>query len=417
MPQGPSRRLRDIVAEAARLPVEQRYAHLRRVCGTDQALYREALAAFQIEVEKPEWWQDPAPPPAPKRPASPTAIGAVIGDYLITDKVGQGGMSDVVKAVPQANRSAPPVAIKLIRNAIAAPHLHSRLKIERAILAGLDHPNIARFLDGGSTPDGQPFLVMEYIEGEQIDVYCDRRRLPVPERLQLFATVCRAVHHAHQKQVLHRDLKPSNIIVTPEGEPKLLDFGIAKILDQRRMDHTMVVTQLGFRMLTPDHASPEQIRGDLLTHSSDIYVLGVLLFELLASRVPYTKDSRGPANLQRAVCTLPPLTLLEAYEAAARHEGPVDLATLSKERSTSTTELKELLAGELNDIVLKALAKEPGERYASAEAFAERVEAYLGTSEKNSVARPRVWPWIVFPMLAAVAVFALALWLRHVLQG
>jgi serine/threonine protein kinase len=413
MPQGQSRRLRDIVAEAARLPVEQRYAYLRRVCGTDRALYKEALAAFQIEVEKPEWWHDPAPP-VMKRSASGYAVGEVIGDYLITDRVGQGGMSDVVKAVPRNDQTAPPVAIKLIRNAIAAPHLHSRLKIERAILAALNHPNIARFLDGGSTPDGQPFLVMEYIEGEQIDLYCDRRRLPVAERLQLFATVCHAVQHAHQQQVLHRDLKPSNIIVTPDGVPKLLDFGIAKILDQRRLDHTMVVTQLGFRMLTPDHASPEQVRGDLLTHSSDIYVLGVLLYELLASRVPYEKDTRNPASLQKAVCTLPPVTLIEALEAAARREGPVDLGTLSKERSTSPIELKELLSGELNDIVLKALAKEPSERYATAEEFAGRIDKYLAAQrKKDSVANQRLWPWIVYPMLAAVVVFALLVWVTR----
>ena len=407
MPHGSSRRLRDIVEAAARLPVEQRYAHLRRVCGNDRALYREALAAFDIELSKPEWWADmPGPVTAPKGTGA-YSIGAIIGDYLVTDSIGQGGMSDVVKAVPRNEHSSRPVAIKLIRNAIASPQLHSRLKIERQILAALDHPNIARFLDGGTTPDGQPYLVMEYIEGEQIDRYCELHRLKVLERLQLFATVCRAVDHAHQQQVLHRDLKPSNIIVTPEGVPKLLDFGIAKLLDHRRLDHTMVVTQFGFRMLTPDHASPEQMRGDPLTAASDIYVLGVLLYELLTGRGPYAKEGPYPPNYQRAVCVLPPVSLGEALETAAHSKGSHNLDTMSEERSTTPEQLRSQLSGELNDIVLKALEKEPEQRYPSAEHFAARIDKYLGSSIRSAQGA-RIWPWIVFPVLAGIVVFAAA---------
>ena len=207
--------------------------------------------------------------------------------------------------MPNSNSRLP---LKSCMAARIAVTMHSRLKLERQILAQLDHPNIAHLLDGGALPDGSAYIVMEYIDGVAIDVFCDSHRLDINARLKLFQTVCAAVHYAHQNLIVHRDLKPSNILVTAAGVPKLLDFGIAKLLDDRQAArYTLAVTQADIRIMTPDHASPEQVRGQAITTSSDVYVLGVLLYKLLCGTSPFFISSMRLSEIERAICEKDPL--------------------------------------------------------------------------------------------------------------
>src|SRR6202166_525866 len=228
-----------------------------------------------------------------------TMIGDLIGPYRVLRTLGVGGMGEVYLAERADAEFDQKVAIKVVHGGALKRSVQSRLKIERQILAQLDHPNIAHLLDGGTLPDGTAYIVMEYIDGIPIDAYCDSNRLDVTARLRLFQTVCAAVHYAHQNLIVHRDLKPSNILVTAAGVPKLLDFGIAKVLDERQAArHTLAVTQADIRVMTPDHASPEQIRGHAITTSSDVYVLGVLLYRLLTGTGPFFIQSMRLQDLE-----------------------------------------------------------------------------------------------------------------------
>jgi serine/threonine protein kinase len=303
-------------------------------------------------------------------------IGQRLGPYKLLRALGRGGMGDVYLAERDDDQYRQQVAIKLVRGGFISPHVQGRLRIERQILASLQHPNIARLLDGGTAPDDTPYLVMEYIEGEPIDVYCNRHKLSVEERLELFRTVCSAVHCAHQNLVVHRDLKPSNIMVTPDGVPKLLDFGIAKLLDSRGSMHTLAVTHVDYRMMTPAHASPEQVRGENITTASDIYVLGVLLYDLLTGQRPFELRSSRLADLERIICEQPALAPSEAVERARR-----DAPGLAEEhatcRSTSVARLRKRLSGDLDNIVLMSMRKEPQRRYSSVEQMSSDVDRHL----------------------------------------
>jgi serine/threonine protein kinase/Tfp pilus assembly protein PilF len=266
------------------------------------------------------------------------------------------------------------VAIKVVHGGALAVSMHSRLKLERQILAQLDHPNIAHLLDGGALPDGSAYIVMEYIDGEAIDVYCDLHCLDINARLKLFQTVCAAVHYAHQNLIVHRDLKPSNILVTGAGIPKLLDFGIAKLLDERQAArHTLAVTQADIRIMTPDHASPEQVRGQAITTSSDVYVLGVLLYKLLCGTSPFFIASMRLSEIERAICEkdpLPPSQMVSAEELP-------ESKSVAEARGTSAKRLRRALDGDLNNIVLMAMRKEPERRYGSAEQLAADIQRFL----------------------------------------
>src|SRR5580693_1147736 len=248
--------------------------------------------------------------------------GDRIGPYRVLRTLGIGGMGEVFLAERADAEFEQQVAIKVVTGGAFSRSVQSRLKTERQILAHLDHPNIARLLDGGSLPDGTAYLVMEYVDGVPIDAYCDSNRLDLAARLHLFQTVCAAVHYAHQNLIVHRDLKPSNILVTKAGVPKLLDFGIAKLLDDRQaMHHTLAVTHADIRVMTPDHASPEQVRGQAITTSSDVYVLGVLLYKLLTGTSPFVIPSMRLTDIERAICekeaALPSLAVESADSAHA----------------------------------------------------------------------------------------------------
>jgi eukaryotic-like serine/threonine-protein kinase len=297
-----------------------------------------------------------------------------IGPYRVLRTLGAGGMGEVFLAERADAQFEQQVAIKLVQGGPLARGMLSRFKIERQILAQLDHPNIARLMDGGSLPDGSAYLIMEYIDGVSIDVYCDEHRLDIPARLKLFQTVCAAVHYAHQNLIVHRDLKPSNILVTLDGSPKLLDFGIAKLLDARQAaQHTLTVTHADIRVMTPDHASPEQVRGQPITTTSDVYVLGVLLYKLLCGTSPFIISSTRLSEIEHAICERDPAAPSQTIDT-----GDSDQARLITDaRGVSSARLKRMLGGDLDNIVAMAMRKEPERRYGSAQQMASDIQRHL----------------------------------------
>jgi serine/threonine protein kinase/tetratricopeptide (TPR) repeat protein len=302
--------------------------------------------------------------------------GDRIGPYRILRTLGVGGMGEVYLAERADAEFEQQVAIKVVHGSLRG--VQSRLKIERQILAQLDHPNIAHLLDGGSLPDGTAYIVMEYVDGVPIDVYCDSNRLDIVARLRLFQTVCAAVHYAHQNLIVHRDLKPSNILVTAAGVPKLLDFGIAKLLDEHQArHHTLAVTLADIRLMTPDHASPEQVRGQAITTASDIYVLGVLLYKLLTGTGPFFIASMRLTDIERAICEKDPPLPSHAIAMATAMDDSVEPRSVTDARSTSANRLRRTLRGDLDNIVIMAMRKEPERRYSSSQQMAADIQRYL----------------------------------------
>jgi eukaryotic-like serine/threonine-protein kinase len=298
--------------------------------------------------------------------------GDRIGPYRVLRTLGVGGMGEVYLAERADAEFEQQVAIKVVYGGSRA--VQSRLKIERQILAQLDHPNIAHLLDGGTLPDGRGYIVMEYVDGIPIDAYCDSNRLDIVARLKLFQVVCAAVHYAHQNLIVHRDLKPSNILVTNTGVPKLLDFGIAKLLDERQAGHhTLAVTHADFRIMTPDHASPEQVRGQAITTSSDVYVLGVLLYKLLCGASPFVILTTRLLDIERAICEKNPLLPSRSVSM----DDPSECRAIADTRNSSASRLRRSLRGDLDNIVIMAMRKEPERRYASAQQMASDIERHL----------------------------------------
>ena len=318
-------------------------------------------------------------PPYPHR-----SLPQPIGPYRIEREIGRGGMGHVYLAVRNDRAYQKRVAIKVLGGGHQARALEWRFKCERQILAGLDHPNIARLLDGGTTHDGRPYFVMDHIQGQRIDRYCDAQRLTVRERLRLFLQVCDAVQYAHRNLVVHRDIKPSNLLVTPEGVPKLLDFGIAKLLNPGLHMEANEETVTGQHPMTPKYASPEQIRGQAISTASDVYSLGVLLYKLLTGRVPrlpkanepldsmLDDDPTSPSEAVDPLAVLPVFTRDDSDS-----EGVVLPETLAKLRRTSPSALRQQLAGDLDRIALMALRQEPERRYGSVQELAEDIRRHL----------------------------------------
>jgi serine/threonine protein kinase/predicted negative regulator of RcsB-dependent stress response len=295
-----------------------------------------------------------------------------IGHYRVLRTLGSGGMGEVFLAERADAEFEHQVAIKVVYGGAPARGVQSRLKVERQILAQLDHPNIAHLLDGGTLPDGTVYLVMEYVDGIPIDAFCDSNRLDVAARLKLFQIVCAAVHYAHQNLIVHRDLKPSNILVTAAGVPKLLDFGIAKLLDDRQAAHHAAVTHADVRIMTPDHASPEQVRGQAITTSSDVYLLGVLLYKLLAGTGPFVISSMRLTDIERAICEKDPL--LPSHTIKPDESATVSIA---EARNSTASRLRRTLDGDLDNIVLMAMRKEPERRYGSSQQMASDIQRHL----------------------------------------
>src|ERR1700734_4180980 len=300
--------------------------------------------------------------------------GDRIGHYRVLRTLGVGGMGEVFLAERADAEFEHQVAIKVVYGGALARGVQSRLKIERQILAQLDHPNIAHLLDGGTLTDGAVYIVMEYVDGIPIDAFCDSNRLDIAARLKLFQVVCAAVHYAHQNLIVHRDLKPSNILVTAAGVPKLLDFGIAKLLDERQAGHhTLAMTHSDIRVMTPDHASPEQVRGQIITTSSDVYVLGVLLYKLLTGVSPFVIPSMRLTDIERAICEKDPPLPSQAVgtDVSAETRG------ITESRGVSAGRLRRMLRGDLDNIIIMAMRKEPERRYSSSQQMSSDIQRYL----------------------------------------
>ncbi len=306
-------------------------------------------------------------------------VGRTVGDYKLIGILGRGGSGTVYLGERQGKQYTARVAIKVVGTALLNSTLTARFRAEETILSSLDHPNIAKLLDAGESTEGYPYLVMEYVHGMVLDKYCDEHTLSISERLHLFCRVCEAVQYAHKNLVVHRDLKPSNILVTAGGNPKLLDFGIAKLLASS--GPSPALTRLNDRALTPDYASPEQIAGQPITTASDVYTLGVLLYELLSGLRPYLIGNSNQLEIERAICIFDPpkpsAALASANERAAVNYYVAELAAGS--RKMTVARLRGLLMGDLDAIVMRALRKEPDKRYASVEAMAADIQRYLAS--------------------------------------
>jgi serine/threonine-protein kinase len=306
--------------------------------------------------------------------------GQTVGRYRIIREIGRGGMGTVFLAERSDGEFQQQLALKIVRRSFADSDLAHRFRQERQILASLNHPNIARLLDGGVSNDGEPFLAMEYVEGLRVDEYCDANSLSTEERLSLFLAICRGVSYAHQNLVVHRDIKPSNILVTGEGVPKLLDFGIAKLINPEA-EAGAAETVTGWRAMTPDYASPEQVRGLSVTTATDVYSLGVLLYEVLTGHRPHRLKSRRTDEIARVICEDEPerpSTAVSRVDEGTGSEGAtLNPDTISERRRRTSEQLRRTLRGDLDNIVLMAIRKEPQRRYASVAQFAEDISRYL----------------------------------------
>jgi tetratricopeptide (TPR) repeat protein len=360
-------RIKTIFQAAAELEPAQRAAYLDEACAGEPALRCEVEALLTASFAAGDFIEKPAlhhSATALMESLADSAAGWRVGPYKVIGEVGRGGMGAVYRAVRDDDHFHQQVAIKIVKRGMDTDFILRRFRNERQILAGLEHPNIARLFDGGATDDGLPYYVMEYIEGRPIDEYCNAEGLATADRLRLFLLVCSAVHFAHQKMVVHRDIKPGNILITGEGVPKLLDFGIAKILDpdQPGAPGEPTLTLTSFRMMTPAYASPEQVRGEAVTPASDVYSLGVLLYELLTHRRPYELKGRAPHEMTRLICEEDP-------------ERPS--AAVGRGDETGTRKLRQSLEGDLDCIILMAMRKDPQRRYESAQAFSDDLRRHL----------------------------------------
>ncbi|HJR09580.1 MAG TPA: protein kinase [Pyrinomonadaceae bacterium] len=406
------KQVEEIFQSALDLPRDERPKFIAETCADDAALRGQVEALVAQYEEAGDFIEEPAfvlnnfnPGSIPFRTTPPTTFeddpmaGARIGAYKIVREIGRGGMGAVYLAVRADSAYQKRVAIKLVKRGMDTDFILRRFRNERQILASLDHTNIARLLDGGTTETGLPYFVMEYIEGQPLYRYCDSEKLTIPERLRLFAQICNAVAYAHQNLVVHRDIKPSNIIICSDGTPKLLDFGIAKLLNPELSPDTITPTATAMRLMTPEYASPEQVRGEQASPASDIYSLGVLLYELLTGHRPYHFPSRSPHEIARVICEEEPehpsraVTRSEdivPLDGSAPASGdPTTLEFICKMRGGTVESVRRELAGDLDNITLKALKKEPGRRYASVERLRDDLLRHL---EGRPVSAPFVFP-------------------------
>lgn len=380
-----------LLDEALDRPPDERSAYLDRTCA-DVELRREVEALLNAEAQAPDFLESDAVDHAADLISAVDAAstppllepGQRVGPYRIVEETGRGGMSAVYEAERADGTFQQRVAIKVLRNSLDSTDFTRRFLSERQILASLDHPNIARVFDGGTTDQGRPYFVMEYVEGTPLTIHCDAQRASIEERLHVFLTVAGAVQHAHQNLIVHRDLKPSNILVTGTGTVKLLDFGIAKVLDATANgdDASTPQTRTGLHLMTPEYAAPEQVKGETITTATDVYALGILLYELLTSHRPYQLNKRSPYDIIRAICeeepTRPSTAVTQVREHASDEAAtPVSPEQVGQARRMEPHQLRRALSGELDAIILKALRKHPDERYTTVETLADDVRRYL----------------------------------------
>ncbi len=367
------RRVEEVYFAVAGRPAGERAAMMEALCGADVELRREVESLLRHEDGAGTFLATPALADGLATKAlgelAPSAdrddlIGQRVGKYRVEARIASGGMGTVYLAVRADDQFEQQVALKVVKRGMDTEEILARFKAERQTLAQLSHENIARVMDGGMTGDGRPYLVMEYVKGEAIDDYCRRKGLNIDERLRLFRQVCEGVRYAHQNLVVHRDLKPGNILVTEEGVPKLLDFGIAKVLTRTRGPDVTAATE---RRLTPEYASPEQISGAMVTTSSDVYSLGVILYELLAGRRPF---EFGGANATRIEHVVLHAEVERPSTAVLRGPGGGD-------SRGGALRIAKQLRGDLDTIVLAAMHKDPGRRYSSVEALSADIDRFF----------------------------------------
>jgi eukaryotic-like serine/threonine-protein kinase len=388
------RRAKEVFDAAWELEPHARESYLAVACLGEESVRAEVEQMMLALAQNEDFLEEPLIFDTALFPSGEQA-GRLVGRYRLVRELGRGGMGSVYLAVRADEVYNQEVAVKLVWPGPDAAWIEQRFRQERRILAALNHPNIARLFDGGATEDGWPYLVMEYVAGVPITQYCEEHKLSVTERLKLFRSVCAAVAHAHQHLVIHRDLKPPNILVTEDGDVKLLDFGIAKLLTSDTGDASGPLTRTGLHLLTPEYSSPEQARGDEVTTASDVYSLGVLLYELLTGHRPYQFKSGAFGEIARVICEEEP------ERPSARME-PADQS------------LSRNLRGDLDQIALKALRKEPENRYQSATQLSDDIQRHLGG--EPVIARPATLRYRATKYVkrnkaftAAAAVFLLAL--------
>lgn len=373
----------------------------------------------QTDPEAETVAQQPQTEPQPNNPKlQPTTLESIPG-YRVMGQIGRGGMGTVFKAQRLDDRFQKHVAIKVMRKGMDTDEMLERFKLERQVLGALNHPNIARLYDAGATEDGRPYFVMENVEGIPIDAYCDEHSLNVAQRIRLFTKICGAVHYAHQNLIVHRDLKPSNILVTAQGEPKLLDFGIAKLLNPELLG-LPALTRPDQRIMTYEYASPEQVQGQQITTASDVYALGVILYELLTGHRPYQIERRVHAEAVRIICEEEPKRPSTAVSSAAtRHTGKGEMETvtaneIAKRREAQSTRLRKRLSGDLDNVILMSMRKSAQRRYPTAQAFADDLNRHLDGQTVTARAPTLGYRAGKFirrhkPAIAAAATIALAL--------
>ena len=377
MSTGSWARLEELFSRALELDSAELGTFLDKACGGEPGL-REELEAMlvassptaELEIERQLF-------DLSLKVADGSLVGTQLGHYRLLREIGRGGMGEVYLAERDDDYHQR-VAVKVVGTGYLARDVVTRFRAERQILARLVHPSIAQLLDGGTSPDGRPYLVMQYIEGQSITRHCDEKRLGVDERLRLFCQVCTPVQFAHRNLVVHRDLKPSNILVTATGEVKLLDFGIAKLLDPT--DEAATETRSEVRLMSPEHAAPEQVQGEAITTGTDVYALGLLLYELLTGRLPFRRHAADRRELERAICHRQPVmpsTVVTDGPSDGSGQEDAGVEERAAARSTVPSALRRRLSGDLDNIVLKALRKQPERRYGSSEQLAKDVQRHL----------------------------------------
>lgn len=372
-------RIRELFDAALEQPTDARVAWLEQAVGNERGLRDEVMSLLGALDHARATLEQPAAQSLGGLGVSDEAmlVGRRVGSYDVVRLIGYGGMGAVYEGVRADGDFRMRVAMKFLRPGMSSDTALRRFRYERQILASLNHKNIAALHDGGLTEDGQPYFVMEYVEGTPITTFCRESGLSVRERVGLFRQVCSAVQHAHQQLVVHRDLKPGNILVTSDGTVKLLDFGIAKLLREEEGPDQLPLTRGGMRAFTPEYASPEQVRGLLQTPAGDIFSLGVILFELLTGRRPVVTEGRLFAEIERDICTVPP-----------PRPSAVVLPDIAESIGESLVKVKRQIAGDLDAIVLTALAKEPSLRYGTAGALAGDLRFFL---DRHPVSARKAW--------------------------
>lgn len=363
-------KIRELFDKASNLNAVEREVFLNQECANELELKKEILSLLDSLENTKDFLEEASTiVEQNKNNFTDPYIDKQIGNYLIDGEAGVGGMGIVYTGRRNDKEFEQKVAIKILKHGITSEYLLKRFQIERQTLANLQHQNIARLLDGGRTIDGLPYLVMEFIDGIPITEFCHQKKLSLEEKLKLFREVCTAVQYAHQNLIVHRDLKPGNILVTKDGIPKLLDFGIAKLIDEELVDNNEGLTRTGVWHLTPEYASPEQIKGEKITTASDIYSLGVLLYQILTGYQPYKISNNSPAAISKIITEEIIQKPSEKVKDKSREHAESNLFLNDK--------ISNQLKGDLDNIVSKAMHKDPARRYVSVEQFSEDIRRHL----------------------------------------